>query len=422
MEIDPQKGGYVCLHLAESDDFDIYRQFTSVGIAYNLLCNICVKDLAHLAENLREVGEEQFTDLDLYCEGHIGQPEIFERPTDLSFIHEIIDLPNFAANDILDIKPIAAATNSEWMALLNSGDLVRLDLTTGTVEKLAVVPAEFMESKPPFALHISADGVVAAVVQDKDSEGMVIETATGRVTMPLNRGKYRPEHTRFPVAFFEAFDRTLMVHGTDWNRLDISNPKTGALLTERSTDWLKGEPRPPHYLDYFHDLPIISPNGEWIAEDGWVWTPVGVTRVWDLQRWLGENVWESEDGPSCQRLTQRRYFWGGPICWISNHELAIWGIGDDEEWIQPAIQPFEAETGRRLRWFAGVPRGALYFDKYLFSVTKTTTEIWDIEAGARLATIPDFTPLTFHPRTHQFLSVLPDGKLQLSRLNDLGKI
>jgi hypothetical protein len=306
------------------------------------------------------------------------------------------------------------------MALLRGGELVRLDLTTGTVKKLVVVPAEFMESKPPFALHISVDGAVVAVVQDKGSEGMVIDTAMGRMTMPLNRGKHHSEQTRFPVVFFQAFDRTLMVHGTDWNRLDISNPKTGALLTERSTDWLKGEPRPPHYLDYFHDLPIISPNGEWIAEDGWVWSPFGRTRLWNLKKWLVENAWEADDGSSVRYINQRGGYWGEPLCWINENTLAVWGVG--EEILVDSIELINAETGRRVRWFAGVPRGALYFDEYLFSVTKTTTEIWDIEAGARLATIPDFTPLTFHPRTRQFLSVLPNGNLQLSRLNDLGKI
>lgn len=416
MPVDPQQGGYACQHLV-GDIWADYRQFTGVGVRYNLLCDQCAKNLDTLAENLREVDENRFYQLD-FCGGIIGQPEVFDQPTDLKFAHETITLSGFASSNVLDIKPVAKSTDSQWIALLKSGDLIRLDLTKRTKDSLTKLSTEFMESKPPFALHISADGVFAAVVQDKSSEGMVIDTQTSKITMPLNRGKYRPEHTRFPVAFFEYEGRTLMVHGSDWNRLDVSNPKTGELLTEREYEVHDDKKSPEHYLDYFHDLPIISPDGNWIAEDGWVWHPAGITIVWNMRQWLEGNKWEAEDGTSWRKLNQRDYYWGGPLCWVDDTTLAVWGAGEDDDWLIPAIELYDAETGRRIRWFAGVSRGTLFFDKHLFSVTATSTEIWNLESGARLATVADFTPLAHHPQTHEFLSRLSDGSLQLSRLID----
>jgi hypothetical protein len=46
----------------------------------------------------------------------------------------------------------------------------------------------------------------------------------------------------FSVAFALDGERTLVVHRTDWNRLDISDAATGARLTEARTDQL--QPRP----------------------------------------------------------------------------------------------------------------------------------------------------------------------------------
>lgn len=87
--------------------------------------------------------------------------------------------------------------------------------------------------------------------------------------MRLDRGDYHEEHCNFPLAFFENRGRLLMVHGTDWNRLDVSDPVTGTLLTERSlTSYQDGQQQPDHYLDYFHCGLAVSPNREFVADNG----------------------------------------------------------------------------------------------------------------------------------------------------------
>lgn len=176
------------------------------------------------------------------------------------------------------------------------------------------------------------DGRFAAVVNTRGRQGAVVDLQTGAVTMRLDRGDYRVEHSNFPAAFAEVDGRTVLVHGTDWNRLDASDPRTGELLTARAfAPYERGGPLPEHYLDYFHGGLAVSPDGRFVADNGWVWSPTGAVVAWDLHRWLRENPWESEDGPSRRPLCWRDYFWDGPLCWVDNDRLAVWGYGTDDE-------------------------------------------------------------------------------------------
>ena len=90
---------------------------------------------------------------------------------------------------------------------------------------------------------------------------------------------------------------------------------TGRLLTERTyAPPPGGKGRPEHYLDYFHGTLAVSPDQQWIVDDGWVWAPAGIPRTWNFRRWIEENPWESEDGPSVRWLCQRWGVGGLPHC------------------------------------------------------------------------------------------------------------
>jgi hypothetical protein len=147
---------------------------------------------------------------------------------------------------------------------------------------------------------------------------------------------------------------------------------------------------------------------------------MGMTYAWSLQRWFSENVWESEDGPSRRRLNQRDYYWNGPLCWVDSHRLAVWGLmaWDDEP--LPAIQIYEASTGKRLNLIGGPKEGPIYYDRYLFSVPKDGTGLsaWNIDSGARVFHAEGFSPIHYHPGAREFLTLLPDGTFQLSRIID----
>src|SRR5262249_3448308 len=141
-----------------------------------------------------------------------------------------------------------------------------------------------------------------------------------------------------------------------------------------------------HYLDYFHCSLVVSPGQTMIADAGWVWHPVGIVTAWSLERWLGENVWESEDGPSRQRVLWRDYYWGGPMCWLDERRLAVWGYGNDDEWQIDGVRTFDVTTNAELAWFPG-PRGELIHDRVLASFGDDAKHfaIWDVATGARLA-------------------------------------
>ena len=262
---------------------------------------------------------------------------------------------------------------------------------------------------------------MAAVVNPLGSRGVVVDLTSGAVTMRMERGSYHTEQSRFPVSFINLNGQLLLVHATAWNRLDVSDPRTGKLLTERGpTSYRTGETQPARYLDYFHAGILPSPKGKWIADNGWIWHPVGAVRTWSVQKWVDGNVWESEDGPSLRTLCWRDYFWGKPLCWLDDLTLAVWGYGDDDEFVIPAVRIFDVASGKQSRWFAG-PVGEMVVDAYLFAFSEEQgTTVWNEKTGERLHTEPGLKPTCYHPGAKAFISLLPDGKFQISRLEGEG--
>src|SRR5689334_19050821 len=92
MSIETRKGGCICFHLIDKDDLDVYRQFTGLGAAYNLICRQCYEIADTLEANLREVSEEKFKETDHYCQGFVGEAEIFQRASNLEFTHNLVHL------------------------------------------------------------------------------------------------------------------------------------------------------------------------------------------------------------------------------------------------------------------------------------------------------------------------------------------
>ncbi len=104
------------------------------------------------------------------------------------------------------------------------------------------------------------------------------------------------------------------------------------------------------------------------------------------------------------------------MCWVSSNLLAVWGFGDDDECMVPAARIFDVNTGKEVTWFPG-PKGKFVFDTYLFSFSeKDSLSIWDVETGEQLLQDQSLTPLQYHPQTKQFLSILPNGLVKLSKL------
>jgi hypothetical protein len=418
--------GHFCTHLLADEDAGYHVRFTGRGTDHGLICAACAT--APLPdEALRAVcGDCMRARLGQVFDslGVIGRPEVRSRPTALRFEHREHTFPALAGTVLRALTPFGDQPRSSWLAVDARGGLLRIDLDDGALTHLGSVGAEDLQLSEPLALHASPCGRFAAVVNVSGQKGVVVDLKSGALTMRLDRGTYNEEVCAFSVAFFRSGARTLLVHATDWNRLDVSDPATGELLTPRDIPrWGRGEPRPAHYLDYFHCGLTLSPDGAWLVDDGWVWHPMGMLKSFSLRRWLQENVWESEDGPSVKELRTCDGHWDGPRCFVGDRTLAVWGFGGDASYLVDAVMLHDVESGKLLRWFPGPPRGEFNRDGdfLLVSAKDHGTSVWDLETGERLHQDPDLLPGAWHPAARRFLTVLGDGVLRESGLGGVAE-
>lgn len=409
--------GLICQHLVDDPDgHDPYYQFTGAGTTFHLLCEICRRTPEDTAKQLRPVPQQVIYDLEIYAQDRLGDPQILVRPTSLRFDHQDIAMDIALPASVVSVQPMTTGVTGEWLALLSSGHIAAIDLGHTTYRILYHVAPQTLTIGENSRLILDRQERFVAIVTDGGQHGIVIDLIRSQVTVQLDRGDYYSNLTSFPAAFFEKDGQTYLVHGTAWNRLDISDPNTGMLLTERDTGGKNDKQRPDHYLGYFHSGLSISPSGRWIAEDGWVWSPFGRTRLWDLQQWFKNNVWESEDGDSLHYVNQRGYVWDTAMCWIDANTLAVWGFGNDDQWLIPAVVLYDASTGVRTQWFAGPRADWMTFDEYLYCISPNGVSVWDVSTGERLHHDDTFLPHSYHPGGRHFLTRLSDSSFRVSRL------
>lgn len=424
--IDPaERPTHLCPHIvADKDDYHVW--FTGVGQAMYWVCADCAKAHPEPPAALVEYTPAFWAAReDALCwDGICGAPEVRERPSTLRFEHA--DFARPAVDAWIDVQPKPGGV--EWWVLRADGLAIWSPDANTLTAALDLADLDF-EIDAETGLRVSPDGRYAAVFQTSAQLARVYDLATGAQTAQIDRGDYRPENTHFPLTFFMADDRCLLVAATAWNRLDIHDPATGAVLTERA-DPDDADASSTRFLNYFRGRLTASPNGRRIVDRGWVWHPVGVVRTWDLRAWLETNPWESERSPSLRDLTARDYFWDGPACWIDDHTVVVWGWGRDDEWLVPAALLYEAQTGDLQRWFAGPqvrqpgawpPKKqppSLFFDAWLFSVSDTAgVSVWDVATGERVCSDAHLKPIHYHPDAKRFISLTGAG-VRLSQLVD----
>jgi len=352
------------------------------------------------------------------CIAWRGAPGIEQRPEPIDTTVVETPLPD-GFGPVVDLAPIAALDRSAWLLLTEDGTIARFDAEHRQHQRIATstVPAE--PEHRPWAgkqlrrrLYASPDGRFAAVVNDFGHHGQVLDLDAGSVTLTLHGGDYHPDTVPFSLALAEHGGRTVVVHRTAWNRLDVSDARTGELLTARDTPgYGPDRERPDHYLDYFHGGLHLSPTGRRVADDGWVWHPVGVPSAWELRRWLDGNVWESEDGETRVNLCYREYHWNIPMCWIGDDLLAVSGIGDDDLAILPGARIFDVTADVELIAFPG-PRGQFFAaGRRLYAADPDGLTVWDPFTGHRTGTVPGFVPTHHHPGAGE-LAAVADGRLR----------
>src|SRR3712207_5467970 len=86
--------GRVCRHLLGTKDMDYCKRFTGIGIEYDLICVACRANPDAIEANLLTVCSQCFaeTEAEGWWDAIIGQPQSLERPGNLSFSHDTVDL------------------------------------------------------------------------------------------------------------------------------------------------------------------------------------------------------------------------------------------------------------------------------------------------------------------------------------------
>jgi hypothetical protein len=401
-----------CMHLAVDDPPDYFRLLRGVGMDYDLVCQPCGDgdDPASTLIRVCEGCAERAADFGEVLGWH-GRPQVVIRDAEPggSWTANVCDVR------LLNDRCLAPLPDG-WLALTPAGLASITD--TGVVVQLGPVKVQhdpeqktWVGRVPGPALHTSADGRFAAVVTDYGRYGTVLELATGAAVFTLDRGAYRHETTPFPFTFVGAGATTKLIAATAWNRLDVFDAATGRVLTERDTHWEKGGRRPEHYLDYFHGRLSLNPSQSRLLDDGWVWAPVGIPKVIDVDTWLRGQPYTSEHG---ETLAWRHYAWDQPVAWLDDDTVAIQRIGSDDEAMIDGVEVYDVRNGRCTGMFAG-PVGRMWArDDRLFVVAASGLEVWDPAAGARIGQLDGFRP-TAASHTSGAFAELTDRQLRIWR-------
>ncbi|MFW2073715.1 hypothetical protein ACG9Y7_09820 [Acinetobacter gerneri] len=229
---------------------------------------------------------------------------------------------------ILAIQSIEASYG-QILILTDSAKLYGFDIQKNQLQYLSSIQLPVLgEDKdhyfgaPTYKLYASQNGLYAAVVVDHGQFANVFNISSGETILQIDAKQYYEYTVGFSFAFSRYNNDDICIFRTDWNRLDAYNLTQNTLMTQRHIDAYKDQ-LPLHYLDYFHGNLYVSPNHQRILDDGWVWQPVNIPRIWSLPDWFSKNPYESEDGHSLRQLSYRDD-WNYPMCWLTDTTIALW--------------------------------------------------------------------------------------------------
>ncbi|KJK44269.1 hypothetical protein UK23_30000 [Lentzea aerocolonigenes] len=228
------------------------------------------------------------------------------------------------------------------------------------------------------ALHTSPDGRYAAVVNDYGNLGVVVDLASGEVVLSLDRDHvHTATTTPFPIAFLPG-DRVVAATGVC--RLDVIDLGTGAVLTERDTEF-----------DEYHGRLTASPCGRWFVDHRWLWQPDGAPAVVDVDEWV-----RSGGEPEGTYLAFRDYPWDQPVAWLSSGVVAVQRTRERHPTID-SVEIYDVErhlsAGPPVGLVPGVAGPMWAYDRTLYVVGEAGLEIWDPLRGALVGLVEEFWPV-----------------------------
>lgn len=126
---------------------------------------------------------------------------------------------------------------------------------------------------------VSASQDYVALYERLGTKGLLLNK-NGKGIREINRSYYYAHAYEYPLAFLTLPDgRTGIVHCPhSYARLEIEDVESGVCLTQRET--------PP--ADFFHSRLTVSADNRYLLDAGWIWHPINMILVYDLQRVLAQ--------------------------------------------------------------------------------------------------------------------------------------
>jgi hypothetical protein len=215
------------------------------------------------------------------------------------------------SESLIDAQFQASDQSLSVVCLTSLGRILRRRFDGGEQEVLAACGGHLDLSKPT---RMSSYGQYIAIVNEFGTNGIVVGCDNRNWEFNLERGDYCAHVSSFPIAFFTQNGAAHLIHGTDWNRLDITSLETKKCLTERVVSY---EP-PLNYADYFHGSLLVSPDEQHFISTGWHWQPTDAMRLWRVPEF--ENSFElgyrdidhprDADAVGC--------VWNRPVCFVDD--------------------------------------------------------------------------------------------------------
>lgn len=166
-------------------------------------------------------------------------------------------------------------------------------------------------------MTLYSHGNYICLVEQYNTNGYVLNLSDSNYLKKLERGDYCVNVCEFPIALYSENDKTFLIHGTDWNRLDITNLETDNLLTSRIVD----DEKEINSFDYFHGTLQVSPNSKNFISNGWHWHPHGQIYNFSIESFMSD----FEFSNNTINFTNEPYNleWNRPVCWIDDNLIAI---------------------------------------------------------------------------------------------------
>jgi len=424
----------VCGHVCDpAFEFGVKR-FTGIGHACEYLCSDCA---AKSDATRHFVCDACLAPIESKADWHYqGKAEIIHKPQAFTFTPHSFHLACLDNADLLTSAPLLNSTG-DWLLFSSNGELIRLDGRSKKTQIMAVLTNEQVCRTGEIQLCVSENNLFAALTSNvrttdegpSSNLGWVVDLTTGEALLILECGDYHTENAPFPVCFVEHDNKTLLIHATEWDRLDITDLTTLKHITERSyvdkpDNWQENK----NAFSEWNGQLLVSPDKQWIATIGWAWHPVGLALAWNLQTWLNENIWEADYGLSKRSFSNWSYFWFSPFCWVNDTTLCVWGYEgfiDEDEIPYNSVALYNVSSGELIRWFTGPSMDSFYYDDYLFSGSTQPTvkpgaledkalRVWDIQDGTLLHQQENLTPDNYHPESKCFLGSDKPGELTLT--------